>query len=67
MMLHKITEFCTDWLNVYSNITLQFCTIDMFKILVIEHNDSSKTCRNVHISLQENLIYLSATVNELSS
>jgi hypothetical protein len=48
MTLHKITEFYTELLSVYHNITLKFRTIAIFKNCVKQNNDSNKTCRYVH-------------------
>jgi hypothetical protein len=40
---HKITEFYTEWCNVYPNITSKFRTIAMFKRFVKQSNVSYKT------------------------
>jgi hypothetical protein len=41
MTLHKITEFYTEWLSVYHNITSKFRTIAIFKNCVKQNNDSN--------------------------
>jgi hypothetical protein len=48
MSLHKITEFDTEWFNIYPNITSKLRTIAMFKNCVKQNNDSNKTYRYVH-------------------
>jgi hypothetical protein len=48
MTSHKITEFYTEWFNVYPNITSKFRTIAIFKNCVKQKNDSNKTYRYVH-------------------
>jgi hypothetical protein len=48
MVLHKITEFYTEWFSVYHDITLKFRTIAIFKNCVKQNNDSNKTYSYVH-------------------
>jgi hypothetical protein len=48
MILHKITEFYTEWFSVYPNITSKFLTIAMLKNCVKQNNNSNKTYRYVH-------------------
>jgi hypothetical protein len=48
MILHKITEFYTEWFSVYSNTTSKLRTIAIFKNCVKQNNDSNKTYRYIH-------------------
>jgi hypothetical protein len=48
MTSHKITEFYTEWFNVYPNTTSKFRTIVIFKNCVKQNNVSNKTYRYVH-------------------
>jgi hypothetical protein len=58
MILHKITEFYTEWFSVYHNITSTIRTIAIIKNWVKQNNDSNKTYRYV----QDLLLYQSSFV-----
>jgi hypothetical protein len=48
MILHKITEFYTEWFSVYPNITSKFRTIAIFGNWVKQNNDSNRTYKYAH-------------------
>jgi hypothetical protein len=48
MPLQKIAEFYAEWFSVCANVTSECRTIAIFKSSAKKHNDSNKTCMNVH-------------------